>query len=144
MSETVIQSLASLEFASGWMFHLLYLISWVFAKKMFEPTAYWSEIACHGSSFVRSKSGFTCRAPCGGIWYSLSWEEAFVTPIWVIWVIFQEVYEGMEHGWVPGARNLVMKSSSFLKMFHQLVSAVLSRLRLVGIPSSPSHSDQTC
>ena len=23
--------------------------------------------------------------------------------------IFQEVYEGMEHGWVPGARNLVLQ-----------------------------------
>ena len=50
--------------------------------------------------------------------------------IWVIWVIFQEVYEGMEHGWVPGARNLVMKSSLFLKMFcHQG-----GHEKLVGIP----------
>lgn len=54
MSETVIQSLASLAFASGWMFHLFDQLS--FCKNMFEPTAYWSEIVCYGSSFVSGRN----------------------------------------------------------------------------------------
>lgn len=76
MSETVIQSLASLAFASGWMFHLFDQLS--FCRNMFEPTAYWSEIASYGSSVVSGRNlASKCRAPCGGIWWSLSCEEAF-------------------------------------------------------------------
>ena len=73
MSETAIQSLASLAFASGWMFRLFDQLS--LCKNMFEPTAYWSEILCYGSSFVK-------------LWLRIS------RPAWIWWDLVIPILRG--------------------------------------------------